>query len=125
MHTLAPRTLSTDLMETSTTARLEDDLLTEDSLNVFLGKISSSDVPWMVAIDERDKRVGAVLRERHYFHTSEKPHDLHLTPGGNEEEYWRGQASMYPGYQETLLRAALTKLQAESSTAALTTSLAA
>jgi hypothetical protein len=66
----------------------------------------------------RHKRVGALLREMHYLATSKPPRLLHLEP--NEEAYWTGYATMYPGLEETKVQAELTRRKSASSTAAAT-----
>jgi hypothetical protein len=66
---------------------------------------------------QRDKRVGALLREMHYLRSSNPPRGFDPKLG-SEEDYWSGCAMNSPGSDETQLRARLTMLRAESSTLA-------
>ena len=67
------------------------------------------------ACRERDKRVGALLRELHYLCTSKPPWGL----GDNDEdEYWTGYAGNCPTLSETRLQAEIGRRKSASSTAA-------
>jgi len=88
----------------------------EENWLAWLENPSKSDLEMIAAMDERDRRVGALLRELHYLATSEPPRFLHLSL--SEDDYWIGSARMCPGYQETKLLAELTRRRNESSTPA-------
>ena len=83
----------------------------------------SSDPPpsiaWLMEQEQRDKRVGELLREQHYFDTS-NPHPL-MARGNypNEEAFWLGQARMYPGLVVSEMEARRLARMSASSTAAL------
>lgn len=61
------------------------------------------------ACRERDKRVGALLRELHYLCTSKPPWGL---KGNDEDEYWTGYAGNCPTLSETKLQAEIDRRKA-------------
>jgi hypothetical protein len=63
------------------------------------------------ACRERDKRVGALLRELHYLCTSKPPHGL---ADNDEEAYWTGVAEGRPGLDEERVRAELARRRAQA-----------
>jgi hypothetical protein len=63
------------------------------------------------ACRERDRRVGALLRELHYLCTSKPPRDL-MPEQRTEDEYWTAVAESRPGLDEDRLRAELARRRA-------------
>ena len=79
-------------------------------------------IEWLMEQEQRDKRVGELLRELHYSVTSKPPSPQHMVGCKSEGDYWLGQAQMYPGFTVTGLQAALDQKKSAklaSSTAAL------
>ena len=86
---------------------------------VVLGRATQPPIEWLMEQEQRDKRVGELLREQHYFDTS-NPHPL-MARGNypNEEAFWLGQARMYPGLVVAEVEARRLARMNASSTAAL------
>ena len=115
-----PQRLSHMTQTEASTAPTPDVLWLADNWLSF-----SSDPPpsiaWLMEQEQRDKRVGELLRELHYSVTSNPPSPQHMVGCKSEDDYWLGQAQMYPGFTVTGLQAALDQKKSErraSSTAA-------
>ena len=97
-------------MEISTTPKTESSYQGEDWL-MDLENPSESDVRWLEESARRDKQVGELLRELHYFVTSNQPLDVKAYP--SEEAYWLAEARNAPGYRVTALQENLARLKSE------------
>jgi hypothetical protein len=54
--------------------------------------------PWLDELDQRDKRVGVLLRDMHYLHSSEPPKAAKFYE--TETDYWTRCARSAPGLDE-------------------------
>lgn len=93
----------------------------EDCWLLDLENLSPSDAEFLAQREARHKRVGELLRELHYSVTSNPPSPQHMVGCKSEDDYWLGQAQMYPGFTVTELQARLDRIKSEqlaSSTAA-------
>jgi hypothetical protein len=75
-------------------------------------------IEWLMELEQRDRQVGALLREQHYFVTSQP---LPPIPADGLEPRWLAEARSVPGYRAMDLQARLDQMKSEraaSSTAA-------
>ena len=99
---------------TDSEVRVQSDARSIESENLdgdWLGWIdnpSARDLQLIAERDERDKQVGALLREIHYCSTA-KPPKTWIPATQTEEEFWTGCAMMSPGYEVSKLQAALAR----------------
>ena len=58
---------------------------------VVLGRATQPPIEWLMAREQREKRVGEPLRELHYFATSNPPAGLLQRADKNEDAYGPGR----------------------------------